>query len=151
MFSTKIGNEYKYDLKEAKFRTAFEFLKMKDLAFLPQGWIDLENGVRASIQHYTTFDWNENQFETHEDFFDVQYMVEGSEYVGVCSRISLAISKPYNKDNDISFYEEPAESGKVLLGPGDFIVLGPEDAHKPRCIAGRKMSVIKVVVKVPVK
>ena len=53
MFSTKTGLEYKYDLSERKFRVAFEFLRRTDLADLPVGWIDLEEGVRASVQEYT--------------------------------------------------------------------------------------------------
>lgn len=151
MFSTKIGDEYRYDMKEAKFITAFTFLHRNDLALLPEGWIELENGIKASIQHYSTFEWDENEFETHDAYFDVQFVVEGYEYVGVCPRESLSVSKPYNKDNEITFYHDPSESGKVLLGPGTFIVLGPDDAHKPRCIAGKRMFVKKVVVKVPVK
>ena len=150
MFGFSIGKEYKYDFKEPKFQTAFEFLRRNDLAELPVGWIDLDNGVRASIQHYTTYDWEENEFETHEDYFDVQYVVEGMEYVGVCPREGLVVSKPYDKEKEITFYKEPEESGKVLLRKGDFIVLAPEDAHKPRCNAGNKMAVKKVVVKVPV-
>ena len=51
MYSTEIGLEYKYDLTSGKFKTAFEFLKRKDLARLPEGWIELDNGVRASVQH----------------------------------------------------------------------------------------------------
>lgn len=47
MVSTKIGYEYKYDFTSEKFRTAFEFLKRKDLLELSPGWIELENGVRA--------------------------------------------------------------------------------------------------------
>lgn len=150
MFSFPIGKEYKYDLKEPKFQVAFEFLRRKDLTNLPLGWIDLENGVRVSIQHYTTFDWDENEFETHEDYFDIQYVVEGMEYVGVCQREGLIVSKPYDKEKEITFYKEPSESGKILLRKGDFIVLAPEDAHKPRCKAGEKMAVKKIVVKVPV-
>ena len=46
MYSTKIGLEYQYDFTDAKFRTAFAFLHRADLADLPEGWIELENGVR---------------------------------------------------------------------------------------------------------
>ena len=33
---------------------------------------------------------------------------------------------------------------------GDLIVVAPEDAHKPRCVAGAPCQVKKVVVKVAV-
>ncbi len=150
MFSTKIGDEYKYDLTESKFRTAFEFLKRKDLAELPVGWIELENGVRASVQRYTSFCDDEVFFESHEKYFDVQYVVEGEEYCGVCSRAGLVVKTPYSESDDITFYENPVSSGKVLLRAGDFILLAPEDVHKPRLAAAEKMEIKKIVVKVPV-
>jgi len=151
MFSTKKGLEYKYDFSAKKFKIAFEFLKRKDLATLPDGWIDLEEGVRASIQSYTSFKWEENRFETHEKFFDVQYVVSGMEYVGVCDRQELgSVAVPYDVVNDVEFYDEPANYGKVFLNAGDFVVLAPEDAHKPRCAVGKQIPIKKVVIKVPV-
>lgn len=151
MFSVKNGQEYKYDFTAKKFRVAFEFLKRKDLAELPVGWIELEEGVRASIQRYDSFRWNENRFETHERYFDVQYVIEGMELCGVCNRSELGdIAVPYNQENDITFYEEPKHFGTVFLNAGDFIVLGPEDAHKPRCAVSESIPIKKVVIKVPV-
>ncbi|MBR1582355.1 MAG: YhcH/YjgK/YiaL family protein [Spirochaetales bacterium] len=151
MFSTKNGLEYKYDFTASKFRIAFEFLKRKDLAQLPVGWIELGEGVRASIQRYDSFRWGDNRFETHEKFFDVQYVIDGMETCGVCDRSECkTIAVPYNSDNDVTFYEDPANYGIVFLNAGDFIVLGPEDAHKPRCEAGKSMPIKKVVIKVPV-
>ena len=61
MFSSRNGLEYKYDFTANKFRIAFEFLKRKDLADLPVGWIELGEGVRASVQRYTSFKWDENR------------------------------------------------------------------------------------------
>lgn len=151
MISSKNGLEYKYDFSAKKFKVAFDFLKRKDLAELPLGWIELEEGVRASVQRYTSFTWNENRFETHEKYFDVQYVIEGQEMCGVCSRSQLGpVAVPYDDGNDITFYEEPKHYGTVFLDAGDFIVLGPEDAHKPRCATETQMTIRKIVVKVPV-
>lgn len=151
MFSVKSGLEYKYDFTARKFQVAFDFLKREDLAELPVGWIDLEEGVRASVQHYTSFKYEDNRFETHEKYFDVQYVIEGKEMCGVCSRDQLGkVSAAYDEANDITFYEEPADYSMVFLNAGDFIVLAPEDAHKPRCAAGAQIPIKKIVVKVPV-
>lgn len=151
MFSISNGLEYKYDFTQKKFRLAFDFLKRKDLADLPVGWINLGEGVRASVQRYTSFGWDENRFETHKKYFDVQYVVEGMEYCGVCGRQELgALAVPYDAENDVEFYEEPENCGKVFLNAGDFIVLAPEDAHKPRCAVGEGIPIKKIVIKVPV-
>lgn len=151
MFSTRNGLEYKYDFTERKFRIAFEFLKRTDLADLPEGWIELEEGVRVSVQRYTSFKWDDNRFETHEKYFDVQYVIEGMEFCGVCKREELGpVAVAYDGENDIEFYEEPAFYGKVFLNAGDFIVLAPEDAHKPRCAVDKQIPIKKIVIKVPV-
>lgn len=150
MLSFKNGFEYKYDFTEKKFQLAFEFLKRKDLADLEPQWIELGEGVRASIQRYDSFAWDANRFETHEKYFDVQYVIEGSEYCGVCLREGLRVAIPYDADGDITFYDDPDHYEKVLLNSGDLIVLGPEDVHKPRCAVDKPMPIKKVVVKVPV-
>lgn len=151
MISFRNGLEYKYDMTAPEFRTAFEFLKRKDLADLPVGWIELENGVRASVQRYTSFGWDENKFEAHEKYFDIQYVVKGREVCGVCSRDGLKVAVPYDADGDIMFFEEPEHCSKVYLNEGDFIVLAPEDVHKPRCMADEEMPISKIVLKVPVR
>ena len=89
-------------------------------------------------------------FETHEKFFDIQYMVTGEEQFGVCKLEGLKLCESH-EDNDLYFYEEPAEAGTILLKEGDLIVVEPEEAHKPRLVAGgEKKAVKKVVVKVAV-
>ena len=145
-----IGNECKYDLSSPAFRTAFTFLHRSDLGTLPEGWIELGDSVRASIQHYVTMPASDLFFETHEKFFDIQYLVEGDEHLGICTRQGLAVKTPYDPVNDVTFYEDPDQSGQVLLHGGDYVIFAPEDAHKPRCLVDAPMTVKKIVIKVPV-
>lgn len=151
MFSSRIGQENKYDLSAPVFLTAFKFLERKDLNTLPLGWIELDDGVRASVQAYESFDENEVFFESHEKYFDVQYVVSGEEYCHVTAREGLTVKVPYDAEMDITFYEDNSKYSQVFLGPGDFIVLSPDDVHKPRVKAGDKTKIKKIVVKVPVK
>ena len=139
-----------YDLSDVKFRTAFAFLGRSDLSSLPEGWTELGNGVRASVQHYYGADGNTLFFETHDRFLDIQYIVEGEEFCGIARRDTLKVRTPYSCADDITFYEEPPLSGRILLLPGDYVILGPEDAHKPRIAAGRRCLIKKIVIKVPV-
>lgn len=150
MISGHIQTWNKYDMNAPKFRTAFAFLQRGDLAELPEGWVELEHGVRASVQHYTTAPAQELKFETHERFFDIQFIVKGEEWLGCASRDGLCEETPYNKENDVTFYETPDVGGGVYLKAGEYAVFAPEDAHQPRCIGSKATSVIKIVVKVPV-
>ncbi len=150
MVSAKIGGEYRYDFTAPKFQTAFAFLHREDLAEMPVGWIELDNGVRASVQRYVTAPAAEKRFESHEKFFDVQYLIAGDELLGCCGRGDVPSADPYQADNDVTFYDEPKCAGYVLLHGGDFVIFSPEDVHKPGCAAGAPMEVRKIVVKVPV-
>ena len=150
MVTATIGNEYRYDFTEKKFRIAFAFLKRDDLAQLPEGWIELGEGVRASVQHYSTAPAEALKFETHEKHFDVQYLVEGIELLGCCTREGLRASAPYDETGDVTFYDDPDFAGSVLLRAGDFVIFSPEDAHKPRVAVGAPIAVKKIVIKVPV-
>jgi YhcH/YjgK/YiaL family protein len=151
MISGTISCPNKYDLKQPKFQTAFAFLQRDDLTALPEGWLELENGVRASVQHYTTTLASEPKYETHERFLDIQFMAAGEEWIGCTRREGLTIETPYDAENDITFYQVPRIHGGVYLKTGDFAVFAPEDAHQPRCAADGPMQVIKIVVKVPVR
>ncbi len=151
MLYVKNGNEYKYDYTEKKFRLAFEFLKRKDLADIEPGRYEIGEGVYANVLHYNSRAWEDSKWEAHDRYFDIQYIVRGREYMGVCERALLAeVETPYNPDKDVIFYREPQDYGKVVLNAGDFIVLGPEDGHKPSVSVRESLANIKVVVKVPV-
>ena len=149
MFFSPVSLATKYNYLEEKFLAAYKWLAETDLDNTAAGSYPICEGVTANVQEYTTFPAAESSFETHDLFFDIQYIISGKEQFGVCKRDGL-ILKQDNPDNDVKFYEEPEMSGTVLLLPGDLIVVAPEDAHKPRCAAGAPEFVRKVVVKVKV-
>ena len=149
MFFSPVSLATKYNYLEEKFLAAYKWLAETNLDNTAAGSYPICEGVTANVQEYTTFPAAEGSFETHDLFFDIQYIISGKEQFGVCKRDGLVL-KQDNPDNDVKFYEEPEMSGTVLLLPGDLIVVAPEDAHKPRCAAGAPEFVRKVVVKVKV-
>ena len=149
MFFSPVSLTTKYNYLEEKFLAAYKWLAETDLDNTAAGSYPICEGVTANVQEYTTIPAAEGSFETHDLFFDIQYIISGKEQFGVCKRDGLVL-KQDNPDNDVKFYEEPEMSGTVLLLPGDLIVVAPEDAHKPRCAAGAPEFVRKVVVKVKV-
>lgn len=140
----------KYDYLDEKFRCAYKWLRETDIASLPVGSYPLMGDqVVANVQEYTTFPAEDGSFESHEKFFDIQYVVSGIERFGVCKTEGLK-EKERQDENDLIFYEEPEYSGSVVLEPGDLIVVAPQDAHKPRLQVNEPCAVKKVVVKVAV-
>lgn len=148
MLFSNITVAEKYNYLEEKFTKAYEWLRSTDIASLQPGSYPIAGDqVVANVQEYTTISPDEASFETHEKFFDIQYVVSGREQFGVCKREGLTV-KERREENDLIFYDEPGMSGSVLLEEGYLIIVAPEDAHKPRCVAGVPCQVKKVVVKV---
>lgn len=150
MLFANISVAEKYDYLEEKFRAAYEWLKETDIISLPEGsYPIMGDTVVASVQEYTTIPADQGSFESHEKYFDIQYVVSGREQFGICKTDGLK-EKERITERDLIFYEEPELSGSVLLEEGDLIIVAPEDAHKPRCVAGTPCEVKKVVIKITV-
>ncbi len=151
MFAASRQYATKYDYLSAKLKAGYEFLQRDDLASLPVGKMPLPDGLTVLVQEYTSKIPENCRFESHDKFFDIQYVVSGEEMFGLANRSDLEEDGAYNPEKDITFYKEPAVSGGVLLKAGDFIVVPPEDAHKPGLmVAGKQAPVKKLVIKVPV-
>ncbi|MDR2803379.1 MAG: YhcH/YjgK/YiaL family protein [Treponema sp.] len=148
MFASNILFVEKYDYLNSDFRLAYDFLRRGDLADIPVGTIKLSKSVTVKVQEYTTKPPSESKFETHDRMFDIQFLAAGQEMFGIAPRDSLEAMSPYDNEKDVTFYRDPPIYGSVLLQAGEFIVVSPEDAHKPACIAGSAMPVKKIVVKI---
>ena len=149
MYATRLTLSEKYNYLEDKFKAAYKWLAETDICALDDGAYPVCEGVTANVQSYTTYPASEGRFEAHDEYFDIQYVASGLEQFGLCNREGLVLSEDV-PENDVKFYEEPAHSASILLTPGDFVVVAPEDAHKPRCAAGEPCAVKKVVVKVKI-
>ena len=150
MFYTEISLAEKYNYLEDKFLAAYKWLKEQDLKTLGVGkYPILGENIVANVQEYNTLPVEEKKFETHDLYFDVQCLVDGIELFGICKRDGLK-ENIFNPDKDVRFYDMPKNYGYVILNPGDFIVVAPEDAHMPGCSVEESVPVKKVVIKVKI-
>ncbi len=150
MFNTHISIAEKYDYLAPKFRAAYKWLAETDLAAIADGkYSVLGDEVIADVQSYTTQPETERRFETHDQHFDIQYVIAGQEFFGVCSREGLKLLESH-PERDTEFWSSPENFSMILLREGEFIVVAPEDAHKSRCAVGSPERVRKVVLKVKV-
>ena len=79
MLATSIDLVTKYDYLSEKFKKAYQWLATNDTAKMEDGRYDICDGVFAMVQRYETVDFNEARFESHKDYFDIQYVAEGFE------------------------------------------------------------------------
>ena len=150
MLATSLDLVTKHDYLEQKFKNAYQWLKEHDTANMEDGTYDICDGVFAMVQRYDTIPFSEARFESHKDYYDIQYIAKGTESFGMALVKDCELVETIEK-NDVSFYKTPKFYTQVNLKSGDLVVVPPEEVHQPRAQYNvQKDFVVKVVIKVKV-
>ena len=150
MLATSLDLVTKHDYLEQKFKNAYQWLKEHDTANMEDGTYDICDGVFAMVQRYDTIPFSEARFESHKDYYDIQYIAKGTESFGMALVKDCELVETTEK-NGVSFYKTPKFYTQVNLKSGDLVVVPPEEVHQPRAqYNGQKDFVVKVVIKVKV-
>ena len=149
MIKDSLSNADRYAGISTRFDQAFAFLRNTDLGSLKLGRVDIADGVFANVQSYEPVPVDAKQYEMHEEYADIQVVVEGSELL-VEAPASLE-EHPATGD-DFSVFDEPGSMPSVIsLRAGDFCIVWPGEAHKPGITNGLHQGPLsKIVVKVRV-
>ena len=131
----------------------------------PTGVIQLNPRVKAIVSEYETKAVNENGYEAHKRYIDIQALLSGEEMIA-CQPIEwLTQTKPYSEECDAAFYaadevlSQPSEeshlpssiihhTSSIILRPSFFTILFPQDGHMPQLSITTPTKVKKVVIKV---
>ena len=93
---------------------------------------------------YETLPLEDTFFEAHRRYLDVHLMVAGEERVELASPGGLEL---FEHRDDFYAYRGAAEQS-LILRPGSFLVVFPEDAHRIKIQVNGPETVSKVVFKV---
>ena len=149
MIYDQLQNERYYRHVHPGLDLAFDYL----LSFDPKtedGKYELEGDrVFAMVQSYLTKPAVEKRYEAHQRYVDLQYMVSGEEVLYHFPLERLTLADPHNEAKDCAFYHGE-DSQALILKPGDFSILFPQDGHKPGCVGNQPGVVKKVVLKIAV-
>lgn len=117
----------------------------------PDGRYEIDgDNIFANVMSYETFAAENLKFEGHKNHIDVQLLLEGEELMDVYLGADLEVDTPYSEAGDAALFRAPQLFSTVLLRPGRFAVVFPDDLHQPsRCI-DVPQPVRKMVVKVRV-
>lgn len=125
------------------------------LEFLRQASPDIANGVyqlnprvKAIVTEYETKTANENGFEAHKRYLDIQCTLKGIEKVCCHPIEKLEETTPYSEENDAALYAANVQSQEMVIGEGYFAIFYPQDGHMPQLCVEEPMQVKKVVVKI---
>lgn len=150
MIFDKIENTTLYKGINSRVSDALTYLETADFAKLSLGKHEIDgDNIFAIIYEYSTKESNDELLEAHKKYIDIQYMVNGNEYIGVTTYTNQKPVKPYDKENDYMLFNEPFTLSP--LNKDMFAILFPDDIHMPGIRVGDSLSKVKkVVIKVKI-
>ncbi len=105
--------------------------------------------VYATRFTYETIPEEESFFEAHKNYLDIHLMLEGAERVEIAPPETLT---EFDRVEANDFYAYRGEGQyRLVLSPGDFLVVFPNDAHKIKMRVDGPETVTKAVFKVRIK
>ncbi|CAI0991825.1 YhcH/YjgK/YiaL family protein [Serratia quinivorans] len=130
---------------------AIAYLQDTDFSTLPAGrYQDPATGYVVQVLDLHTQQPGDLRPEVHRQNVDVQFLVSGSELIGVAAdRGDNPVHQELLAQRDIIFYRDVADESWLTLQPGNFAVFFPQDVHRPACINQQPCAIRKVVVKIP--
>ena len=128
--------------------TALKFLSETDFTKIDLGRYELQgDDIFYMVQRYET-DPDKTISEAHKKYIDIQFMVDGEEIIGVAPISCEKTETEAKPENDVWFYDCKTEN--ITLNPGSFVILYPNDIHRPGVAVAESIPCKKVVVKVKV-
>lgn len=149
MIKDKLKNAKIYYNLSENLKKGFRWLEETDLINIEDGKYEIDGSiVYASVQTYQTKE--DANYESHRKYLDIQYIIEGSEKIGVTDLSNCTTCIEYDKEKDLEFYNINCKEEFIELSKGAFAIFYPHDAHKPSIMIAEPKTVKKVVVKVAV-
>jgi YhcH/YjgK/YiaL family protein len=147
MILDHISNAHLYEAVNPYFKKAFEFLSKTNFADLAARRYEIEgDNVFAMLNEYDTKAEKDCRPEAHLKYIDIQFMVEGFEWIGYSRLDGQKVTKVYDEKKDIAFFE--SEIDRIPLRVNFFTILYPTDLHAPCIKEGAVRKNRKVVIKV---
>lgn len=111
-----------------------------------------EPGWYVNVHGYTTQPRQDCTWENHPATIDIQFMITGEEAIDVAPVGELGGRVSFDAGTDTEkFADIGVAHSTVILRSGDFLVLLPGEAHRPKVAVHEPSALRKLVVKVPAR
>lgn len=135
---------------EQKIEQAVRLLRGLNTAELEDKRYDVDEDFFYTVLSYETKLPEQNCYESHRKYVDIQYIIEGIEQISVAPLEGMEIKVAYDEKKDIGFYDTAEGTATFVLTRGGYAVLYPKDAHKPGVCVDKPAYVRKIVGKVKI-
>ncbi len=145
MIYSKLADDFYDDLDE-KVALCMAMAKDKNADF-SLGRHDIADGVFVNVMTYEPRPKEGATAETHENYADIQLILEGEELMGVPAG-KLGEVTPYSAEKDIAIWS--GEFAYLTMKAGDWCMFMPGEAHAPSirddstCCRQVKKAVFKI-------
>lgn len=133
-----------------KFEKAFEFIQNAVEKKIEPGRYEIDGKeIYALVQSYDSKLKDETKAEGHNNYIDIQYIIDGQELMGCMEITNAVINCEYDPEKDVAFYEDSEKLTYCVASKGDFCIFYPHDIHRPGMACNNTpSSVQKIVVKI---
>jgi len=130
-----------------KTEAILRFIAEHDCMNLPDGEIEIQGReLFVRVMSYVPKAPEENSFEVHRIYADVQYVVAGVEIMQIACMKDLSILTDYEPQGDYQFFKSTGLSTDLIIGAGEFAVFYPDQPHRPSCIQEGFTGLVKKLV-----
>lgn len=130
MILDRIENKDLYINIHPLFKKAFDYLEEYLKNPVPKGTYEIQGeDLFVKVQNVKTRD--EGFLEVHDKYIDLQVMIEGEEMCYCDWRANLKNEIESDADEDYVFFGDGQERITFTFSAGEFMILFPQDAHKP--------------------
>ena len=133
---------------QEKLADALAYMESLNFDDLELGKHVINDDFYLLVQKYDSKDPDKSRFESHKNYVDIQYVVEGKESIEIAPVTIMEVEEAYIPERDVEFYKDTEQAAKFVLTNGGYAILYPTDAHKPGVRVGESVPVKKYVGKV---
>lgn len=148
MIIDNIKNLEKYEKVHEQIQNVINFLENFDKKDFKPGKIDINENLFASLQSYQTLQAEEKEFEVHEEYIDLQYIVTSSERIDFATKDTYGKTYEIDKEGDFFLTNDIKNNSQLFLNEGDFAIFFPGEFHKPGCSLDNDRNMQKIVFKI---
>lgn len=110
-----------------------------------------KDGMKVLVQEYDTIVRDDNDYECHHEYVDIQFVEKGIEEIHAADCAHTTTTREYNPETDTEVVAGPEKHLTLFLKDGEFVCFFPGETHKPSIAVDRKPSwTRKIVVKVKI-
>ncbi|MBQ4573808.1 MAG: YhcH/YjgK/YiaL family protein [Clostridia bacterium] len=145
MIIDNIKNAAKYFGLGKGYEEALTFLMNYDGKADEKADIEVSDLVMVKCRPYMTKPEADCSFEAHEQYADIHFVVSGCECIGYAPTDSMTIVR---RDEAKDMIYLAGKGVMMPLGPGDFMITLPDDAHMPCVMQDEPVFCAKLVAKI---